>query len=348
MIPANVQAVSPSEGSDIFVPETKFDVAHDALIGLSCSGVVRSWNAGAVRLFGCTLAQAAGRPLSIFIDPGHVDEFEKLLDVACAGACPGPIEVRCRRRDGNAPIAHLALIPILDNQGRITALAAAIRDMSAWRQAEAKRALVVEELDHRINNTIAVVGAIAALSLRNATSLKAFGNSFAARLRALSATHQMLARNAWRKTALAALVETELAPYGDPINSPRWRMAGDDMQVDRRQAEALSMVLHELATNAAKYGALSVPDGQVRISWEVIEQRLKFAWVESNGPAVVNPTRSGFGTRLITEGIALELGGVGTLSYAPSGINYTLNVPLQIGEMAMNSAEPNLQTIACD
>lgn len=196
--------------------------------------------------------------------------------------------------------------------------------------------MMLAELNHRVKNTLASVQAIADQTVANASDLPAFKESFLARLLALSHTHNLLARDAWTGAPLADIIHNELAPYRNDsdarTNDARVRLHGEALTLPPKHALALSMALHELATNAGKYGSLSVPEGQVTVTWatRTTDQHpwLHLQWTESGGPAVEPPTRRGFGSRLIGDGVPYELGGEVALEFPRNGVVCTIDVPL--------------------
>jgi two-component sensor histidine kinase len=184
--------------------------------------------------------------------------------------------------------------------------------------------LLLDELNHRVKNTLATVQAIAQQTLRGATTPETFAAAFESRLLALSQTHNALTDSQWTGAGLRQLLLHELGPYGDE----RVMLDGPDVQLPARVALSLGMVFHELATNAAKYGALST-DGQLRLTWSISdEDALSFEWCETGGPAVVAPRRRGFGSRLIERSITGELRGTFVADYQPDGLVVRFEAPL--------------------
>jgi two-component sensor histidine kinase len=176
-----------------------------------------------------------------------------------------------------------------------------------------------------------MVQAVAAQTLRNAGSLEAAGEALAARLLALAQAHDVLLQGSFAAASLLGLVEGAVSLHGDGV-SGRFRVEGADVTLGPRHGMVLALMLHELGTNAAKYGALSVPDGQVMITWTVTETddgaTLRFRWEEVGGPPVSPPTRTGFGTRLIARSLAHSFGGTAQLSYPTTGAVLTFEAPL--------------------
>jgi PAS domain S-box-containing protein len=207
--------------------------------------------------------------------------------------------------------------------------------------SERRQRLLIDELNHRVKNTLAAVQSISRQSAKRAGSVSDFRELFEARLIALSQTHNALTRRSWERAHLDELLRQQLGPYP----SDQIRLDGPTVDLAPREALALGMVFHELATNAAKYGALSSPSGHVRVGWEVIPggagEQLLMDWQESGGPAVVPPARHGFGTRMVQGAVMGELGGACELSFEPGGFRGKLSIPLDFGREGSGD-EPNL------
>jgi two-component sensor histidine kinase len=193
---------------------------------------------------------------------------------------------------------------------------------------ERQQKLLLDELNHRVKNTLSTVQAIADQTLRTTADPASFRDAFEPRLMALSATHNLLTATNWKSADLGDVARLEFRPYGPE----RYRLIGPAMALSPAQALALGMVFHELATNAAKYGALAHGDGQVEVVWRVrkLGERadLEIDWKEHDGPPVVPPSRSGFGSRLIERSLQGQLGGEATLDYAPDGVRCSMRLPL--------------------
>jgi two-component sensor histidine kinase len=187
--------------------------------------------------------------------------------------------------------------------------------------------LIVEELHHRIKNTLAIVSVITSQSLRTAATMEYGRKAIEARLGALGRAHDLLMQISWAHSSLANVIRRAVEPYdGDGIE--RFTIEGPEIAITSRVVIAFAMALNELCTNATKYGALSEPAGRVEIAWKINEiQRLELTWTEKGGPTVEAPTRRSFGTRLIGS-LGQQLSGKVHLSYEPSGVVYILDVPL--------------------
>jgi two-component system CheB/CheR fusion protein len=216
--------------------------------------------------------------------------------------------------------------PIKEPDGSVQAVAAIIVEITERNQAEARQRLLLRELNHRVKNSLAVVQAIARQTLAGASSPAAFVEAFEGRLRAVAITHNLLTGSNWQGAQLASLVREELRAHS---GDGRVEIAGEDVLLDPALSGALGLVVHELATNAAKHGSLSVPTGRVAVGWTVGPhdgaRHLDFLWRETGGPEVQPPSRRGFGSMLIER--SLTKGRVG-LNFAPSGLVCRIELPL--------------------
>lgn len=213
-----------------------------------------------------------------------------------------------------------------------TGLFVYFRDIGLRKQAEARQQLLVNELNHRVKNALATVQAIAAQSLRGAHVPAEARESFTARLMALASANDVLVAENWEGARLEAVARRVASPYEGDSEPERFQISGPDVHLSPAAATAFALALHELATNAAKYGALSRPDGRVRLSWAIEDAGqgglFKLTWSEQGGPVARPPERTGFGTRLIEKGLASELGGQVSLDYAPEGLTCRVVAPL--------------------
>ena len=310
------------------------EFSHDALIGVDLGGVMHAWNPAAAKLFGYPARTAIGQPVSVLAAAGHTGQQAALLAEARAGEVAGPVETACRRQDGTDVQVELTLVPIRGPDGTVVALAAEAHDISDRMRAEARRELMQHELSHRVKNTLASVQSLAMETLRTAPTLDAFREAFLSRLVALSKTHNLLTQGEWEGALLRDVLETELAPYAGEKHG-RWVATGADIHLPPKMVLAFGMAFHELATNAAKYGAFSAPAGRVDVSWHNdtadTGRRLRVLWAESGGPIVEPTARKGFGSRMIS-GLAFELDGDVQFHFDPDGVRCTFDVPLETVE----------------
>ncbi len=200
-------------------------------------------------------------------------------------------------------------------------------DITDRKQAELQRDLLVAELNHRVKNTLATVAAIAQQSFSKSATVEGALETFNSRLQALAQTHTRLAERHWSGVSFETLIRDELTPYLQPDGSNA-HVEGPELLVTPKCAILLGMIFHELATNAAKYGALSTEQGRVDVTWECDGQTMRVAWRESGGPTVSVPTRRGFGRLLMDRAIASDLKGKVDLDFAPEGLKCTITFPL--------------------
>ena len=221
----------------------------------------------------------------------------------------------------------LRLLLTQANLSAETLLEQAGLDAKAREAADRLQKLILEELHHRIKNTLATVNAIASQSLRNAASTELAQQAIEGRLLALGRAHDLLLQARWTSADLRKIIRGAIEPFDNP-DLAKFSIEGPDVQIASGAVIAIAMTLNELCTNTTKFGALSMPDGRVAISWVVDEnKRVQFIWQEHGGPTVEAPTRRSFGTRLI-ETLGSQLRGNVKLAYEPSGFVYKLDVPL--------------------
>lgn len=219
--------------------------------------------------------------------------------------------------------------PLRDEEGRVVAAVTAFVDIEDQRRAEEHRALLVDEMNHRVKNILAVVQAVAGQSFKPDAPLEQVREAFLGRLNALAGAHDLLTRESWSKVSLRECVLDALEGCG--VDPARRVAEGPDVMLPPRTAVTISMALHELCTNAAKYGALSTPGGAVSAIWRVEaapEPRLRLVWRESGGPPVSPPGRRGFGSRMIEQALAADLRGSATLEFRPDGVICEIDAPL--------------------
>lgn len=224
-----------------------------------------------------------------------------------------------------------ALRPLDDGDGAASGAVCAVADVTERHRYEEHLRLMLNELDHRVKNTLAIVQSLASLTLR--TIDPGLRRDFEQRLRTLGAVHGLLTDKRWDGAQLRDVMRESLCLQGDggAGGGPPGRLsiAGEDLRVRPKTAVALSLAVHELATNALKYGALSAVDGRVAVDWRIADGQFRLRWQESGGPPVVAPQRTGFGSRMIEQGLAAELRGAVRIDYRPEGVVCTIDAPLE-------------------
>jgi two-component sensor histidine kinase len=214
------------------------------------------------------------------------------------------------------------LFPLGDGIGVV------FRDTTDRRIAEEQRDLLIKELEHRVKNTLAIVQSIAAQTFRHKSVDPALQRTFEGRLITLSNVHGMLTQQSWDSAELHDIIRSALRAHGAP-DDQRFTIDGPEMRLSPQSAVALSMAVHELATNAIKYGALSAESGHVDVGWSFAGGRFRWSWRERGGPCVTPPKRKGFGSRMIERALALQLSGKVAIDYRPKGVVCTIDAPLE-------------------
>ncbi|HET6654754.1 MAG TPA: chemotaxis protein CheB [Gammaproteobacteria bacterium] len=305
------------------------DSSDDAIVSKNLDGVILTWNKGAEKLYGYSAEEAVGQPATMLMPPDRQDEEPGILERIRRGEVVDHYETVSQRKDGALMDISLTVSPTRNGKGKIVGASRIARDVSERRIAEDHHDLLLHELSHRVKNALATVQSIAMQTLNTAPDPETFQKTFQARIAALAHTHDLLMRSNWHGAALRELIARELAPYQND-QQPQWRAEGREIQLNAKAALALGMTVHELATNAAKYGALAKAAGWVEVKWQVKRDgTLHFAWTERDGPRVEEPERRGFGSRLIEEGLAYELDADVKLDYKPTGLRCTIDMPLK-------------------
>lgn len=241
------------------------------------------------------------------------------------------IEKRYLRKDGSVIWVQNSVSLTHDKAGRPLHLIKLIQDITERKVAERRQQLLVDEINHRVKNTLTTVQSFATQSLRNANSLAEGRAAFEARLIALSKSHDVLTRQHWEGADLVDVVNGAIAPYRGRSGQDRFSVDGQRLRLRPKAVLALSLAFHELATNAVKYGALSNDSGRVSLDWRVDPQarRFELRWRESGGPAVQPPARRGFGSRLVERGLSQDIAGEARLTFNNAGLECAIDAPLQ-------------------
>jgi PAS domain S-box-containing protein len=259
--------------------------------------------------------------------PDDQDSINTKWQDSVATGKPFDIEYRLRHHsDGYRWVLGRAQ-PVRDSSGQIIRWLGTCTDIHEIKLAEGQRQLMLDEMNHRVKNTLAMVHAIVSQTLRQAENLPDANAAIQARLGMMAQAHDRLVRTKWTDTKISEVVEAALAPHS--FDAGRYSLSGPNLAIGSRQALALTMALHELATNAAKYGALSVDAGRVTMDWAAEgDGSFRFVWVERDGPAVTAPQRRGFGSRMIEQALAGYFNGDAQLIFAPTGLEFCLNAPV--------------------
>ena len=289
---------------------------------------------GALEFANRAFLELAGLPLEALQDDGwggilHPDDRERVGAIRRAARAqlePNSWEARFRVKGGDYRWMRTASQARFDEAGAFQGYIGLAMDVTDTRRAEDHQRLLINELNHRVKNTLATIQSLARQTLREGVAVGEARERLTERLLALSAAHNVLTRENWEGADLAEIAGEAMRPYEEPaggrifIRGPRARLAPN-------VALALSMALHELATNAVKYGALSATDGQVCLDWALKDHAIDLTWRESGGPPVTAPLTKGFGSRLLS-GLSGEFGTPAEIDYAPTGLTCRLRAPV--------------------
>ncbi len=289
-------------------------------------------NAGFVRMTGYAPDEVVGRTPRILQGPGTDRAVLDRMRADMEAGRPTRGEAVNYRKGGAEFVIEWLITPVLDGEGRVAHWVSAQRDITERKRAEARQRRLLDEVNHRVNNALAAVQSVAGQTLRAAQCPEPVRAAFLGRLLALSRVHNLLALGYWAGAPLRGLAEGQLASHrgGDPA---RISATGPEVSLRPGAAVALGMAFHELATNAAAYGALSASGGRVRLDWSVGTaaggERLSVRWAEEGGPPVPGPpARRGFGSRLIERGLAQELQAEARLLFDAPGLRCEIDAPL--------------------
>jgi PAS domain S-box-containing protein len=292
--------------------------SDDAIITKNLEGIISSWNKAAERIFGYSAEEVIGKSCSIIHPPERHDEEPALLARIRRGERINHYETISQRKDGSLIDVSLTVSPIKNAQGKVIGASKIARDITERKRNDERIAMLAREAEHRTKNILATVQAT--VNLSRAETVDGFKRAIEGRIQALASVHDLLVKSRWAGAELAIITTQELAPYsGD--REPRTRIDGPDLLLTPNTAQAVAVTLHELATNAAKYGSLSVPGGQVEVTWSVMADRqLMLHWTESGGPPAKKPTCQGFGITVIERMIREQLKGEMHLDWRIEGL----------------------------
>ena len=315
------------------------DSSDDAIIGKDLQGVITSWNDGATKLFGYTATEAIGNPITMLIPRDRHDEEPEILRRIRLGERIGHYDTVRRRKNGDLIDVSLTVSPVKNAEGKIIGASKIARDITERRRAAAKQELLLREMNHRVKNLFALASGIVSISARYADTPKDMARAVEARLVALARAHDLTmpergdaATRTDRLTDLGTLLRTILSPYTTPADDAqqhRVALTGPDVPIGGNAITSFALLLHEFATNAAKYGALSAPAGRIDVHWSVKDLHLHLEWCERDGPAIVAPAEEeGFGSWIGRATVRGQLNGTMTHDWRAEGLAIQLVVPL--------------------
>ena len=292
--------------------------SDDAIISKDLNGVIATWNKAAERLFGYFAEEVIGKPITILIPQDRQDEETGILERIRRGERVEHFETIRRRKDGSLVNISLTVSPVTDENGTIVGASKIARDITEQKRREEQINLLAREADHRTKNLLTL--AQATVHLAQGDTPAALKAAIEGQLEALANAHTLLAQSRWAGADLHKIVAEELSPYCHS-NEARGEIDGPSLMLAQDEAQAMALAVHELVTNAVKYGALSVPAGRVKVEWGLRSgNRLFLRWIETGGPGVRPPTHQGFGTRVMERMICRQLHGQVNFDWRESGV----------------------------
>jgi len=300
--------------------------SDDAIISKDLNGVITSWNKGAERIFGYLAEEAIGKSVTILIPPDRLHEEATIIERIKRGERIEHYETVRQRKFGSRIDISLTVSPIRDEKGKIIGASKVARDITDRKRSENQIAILAREAEHRAKNVLATVQATVHLS--RADTPDDLKRVIEGRIQALANVHRLFVETRWAGADLHSLIKEELAAYSNDGES-RARIEGCTLLLEPPAAQAIAVTVHELTTNAAKYGSLSVPDGRVHVQCSrAASGQLLLRWTEKNGPTVEHPTRSGFGSRVMETMIRGQLKGELSVEWRADGLVCEIAMPV--------------------
>jgi PAS domain S-box-containing protein len=284
------------------------------------------WDEGQYRILGVDPQSFAvtAENVRALLYPDDWEQVRAAMETVLNGGQVQETEFRVRRPDGEVRWCVGSAAATVDANNRVVRVSGVTADITDRKKTEERQALLAREVDHRAKNALALVQAI--VRMTRANNIEAYINAVEGRIKALSRVHTVLSQSRWQGADLTGLVDEELAPYG-MSESDKVQASGPKILLQPTTAQTLALVLHELVTNAAKYGALSSLSGKVALTWKREGNNLEFRWKETGGPRARTPAALGFGTRIVFNSIERQLGGRVTFDWRPEGLSCAFSVP---------------------
>ena len=299
----------------VFDRQHRFIYANDALL----------------TMWGMSWEEAAGKTcLELGYEPWHAAMHDAEIEQVIATRQPIRGDVPFPHKTRGVRIYDYIFTPVFGPDGQVEAIAGSTRDVTEREAQDKHMRLLVNELNHRVKNTLAIVQSLVVQTLDGASDAEEARDKIESRLLALSDAHDILTRENWQGADMAEIVKAAAGLCQQYVGE-RFDIAGPTVILEPRRAVALAMALHELCTNAIKHGALSAPGGRVGIHWDLDADRsgVQLAWKETGGPAVHPPTQRGFGSTLLQRGLKHDLGGDARLAFEPDGLRCSIHIPFK-------------------
>ncbi len=312
------------------------ETSNDAIVSKDLTGVIKTWNKGAERLFGYAPSEIIGKPVTTLIPSDRHDEEPEILGRIRRGDRIDHYETVRQRKDGSLVDISLTVSPIKDSFGRVIGASKIARDITERKRGQTEQELLLREMSHRINNLFAVANSLVSLSARSAQTPSDMAEALQARLGALARAHGLTriglihSTETQRDADLHGLIRAIFAPYLDGATCERLAISGCDFAVRASAITGLALVLHEFATNAAKHGALSTPEGRIHVDCKLDSGTLRLQWQEHGGPPVNGvPSHEGFGSSLARQAVTGQFGGSLSQEWKAEGLVISLTIPVE-------------------
>jgi PAS domain S-box-containing protein len=291
--------------------------SDDAIVSKNLDGIITSWNRGAERVFGYSASEAIGQPITLVIPDDRQSEEREILTRIRRGERIDHFETVRQVKHGSLIVVSLTVSPVKDANGKIVGASKIARDITEQKRNQELITTLAREAEHRSKNLLS--NALATVNLSQSSSPEGLKETIVGRIQALANVCSLFVATRWIGAELSAIATQELAPYSEN-HWKRVLIDGPQILLESSVAQAIAVTLHELATNAAKYGALSEPNGQVCLKWShAADGQLRLFWTERGGPAVQEPTRNGVGSRII-EGMISQLKGTVRFDWREAGL----------------------------
>jgi PAS domain S-box-containing protein len=323
----------------------------EAILGKSLEGIIETWNPAAEHMFGFTTDEVIGRSAAILIPDHRASEIEDIHAQVRTGQTVSLETVR-RTKDGREIHVAINVAPTRDEAGNITGICSVMHDISDRKRREDHTSFLMRELAHRSKNLLAVVKGMATQTVRQSQTVEEFQLHFDRRIHGLANSQDLLVRQNWKGAYLDELIRAQLEVFVDADGS-RIRSKGPRVFLESEAVQNIGLALHELATNASKYGALSNAAGFISISWRLDpkmakDRRLHLVWQEHDGPPVIAPTRGGFGRMVIELMVGQALRGSVQLEFPSTGVVWHLQIPARYAQTMPSEESEDVQAVGSE
>lgn len=322
--------------------------SEDAIISKDVNGIIRSWNKGAERLFGYSEQETIGKPVTMLIPEDRQNEEPSIIERIRNGERVDHYETVRVRKDGTPVPISLTVSPVKDAAGRVIGASKIARDISERKESQHRILMLMREVNHRVKNQYAVILSMIRETSKRSRDALEFEKQVRDRIMALARSHDLLVLAEWRGATVFELLLAQVKPFG---NEDCITMSGPSVVLQPNAVQYLGIAFHELATNSAKYGALSAVGGSIKVEWALDrdsegKRNFRLTWTERGGPAVGEVSEPGFGRVVLEKVTPTALGGEGTVAHASDGVTWTLRAPMTYLEASHEDVERGPELIA--